>query len=150
MLEAGRNRPSDRRLKLAGYYDPLPLCAPVYRPILVATARALILLATTVPMFWSRLLCMYFANFILEFDAALVGLLLGIGHTGNLALLWQVYSRCFSPQIHFLQRGHRCGDGRAMSSRMAWRTAGNVGRGGGPLILFFHLAVLSRRYWRKA
>src|ERR1700756_2250947 len=24
-----------------------------------------------------------------------------------------------------------------MSSRMAWRTAGNVGRGGGPLILFF-------------
>src|SRR5262249_15523480 len=39
MLEAGRNRPSDRRLKLARYYDPLPLCAPVYRPILVATAR---------------------------------------------------------------------------------------------------------------
>src|ERR1700751_5725806 len=54
-----------------------------------------------------------------------------------LALLWQIYSRCFSLQIHFLQRGHRCGGGRAMSSRMAWRTAGNVGRGGGPLILFF-------------
>src|SRR5246127_3356551 len=56
---------------------------------------------------------------------------------GILALLWQIYSRCFSLQIHFLQRGHRCGGGRAMSSRMAWRTAGNVGRGGGPLILFF-------------
>src|SRR5262249_26593918 len=56
---------------------------------------------------------------------------------GNLALLWQIYSRCFLLQIHFLQRGHRCGGGRAMSSRMAWRTAGNVGRGGGPLILFF-------------
>src|SRR5437660_2586398 len=55
----------------------------------------------------------------------------------RLALLWQIYSRCFSLQIHFLQRGHRCGGGRAMSSRMAWRTAGNVGRGGGPLILFF-------------
>src|SRR5260370_27723934 len=55
----------------------------------------------------------------------------------ELALLWQIYSRCFSLQIHFLQRGHRCGGGRAMSSRMAWRTAGNVGRGGGPLILFF-------------
>src|SRR5262249_35472046 len=54
-----------------------------------------------------------------------------------LALLWQIYSRCFSLQIHFLQRGHRRGGGRAMSSRMAWRTAGNVGRGGGPLILFF-------------
>src|ERR1700745_1298515 len=49
---------------------------------------------------------------------------------------WQIYSRCFSLQIHFLQRGHRCGGGRAMSSRMAWRTAGNVGRGGGPVILF--------------
>src|SRR6476646_8614887 len=47
----------------------------------------------------------------------------------GLALLWQIYSRCFSLQIHFLQRGHRCGGGRAMSSRMAWRTAGNVGRG---------------------
>jgi hypothetical protein len=52
----------------------------------------------------------------------------------DLTLLSQIYSRCFSLQIHFLQRGHRCGGGRAMSSRMAWRTAGNVGRGGGPLI----------------
>jgi hypothetical protein len=55
----------------------------------------------------------------------------------SLALLWQIGSRCVSLQIHFLQRGHRCGGGRAMSSRMARRTAGNVGRGGGPLILFF-------------
>jgi hypothetical protein len=55
----------------------------------------------------------------------------------SLALLWQIYSRCFSLQIHFLQRGHGCDGGPAMSSRMAWRTAGNVGRGGGPLILFF-------------
>jgi hypothetical protein len=54
-----------------------------------------------------------------------------------LALLWQIYSRrCLLP-IHFRQCGHRCGDGRSMSSRMAWRTAGKVGCGGGPLILFF-------------
>jgi hypothetical protein len=45
----------------------------------------------------------------------------------RLALLWQIYSRCFSLQIHFLQCGHRCGGSRAMSSTMAWRTAGNVG-----------------------
>jgi hypothetical protein len=44
----------------------------------------LILLATTVPMLWSRLLFRYFANFILEIDASLIGLLLGTGHTGNI------------------------------------------------------------------
>jgi hypothetical protein len=55
----------------------------------------------------------------------------------SLALLWQIYSRRGSLQIHFRQCGHRCGGGRAMSSRMAWRTAGKVGWGGGPLILFF-------------
>src|SRR5262249_17449919 len=65
-----------------------------------------------------------------------IGLAYMVGYV-LLALLWQIYSRCFLLQIHFLQRGHRCGGGRAMSSRMAWRTAGNVGRGGGPLILFF-------------
>ena len=44
-----------------------------------------------------------------------------------LALLWQIYScRCLL-RIHFRQCGHRCGGGRAMSSRMAWRTAGKVG-----------------------
>jgi hypothetical protein len=45
---------------------------------------ALILLATTVPMLWSRLLFQFFANFILEIDASLIGVLLGTGHTGNI------------------------------------------------------------------
>ena len=29
----------------------------------------------------------------------------------SLALLWQIYSRCCSLQIHFRQYGHRCGGG---------------------------------------
>jgi hypothetical protein len=45
---------------------------------------ALILLATAVPMFWSRLLFQLFANFILEVDASLVGWLLGADRTGNM------------------------------------------------------------------
>jgi hypothetical protein len=45
---------------------------------------ALILLATTVPMFWSRLFFQLFANFILEIDASLVGRLLGVERTGNM------------------------------------------------------------------
>jgi hypothetical protein len=45
---------------------------------------AVILLATTVPMFWSRLLFQFFANFILEIDASLVGWLLGADRTGNM------------------------------------------------------------------
>ena len=45
----------------------------------------------------------------------------------TLALLWQIYSRRFSLQIHFRQCGHRCDGSRAKSSRMAWRTAGKVG-----------------------
>ena len=45
----------------------------------------------------------------------------------SLALLWQIHLRCCSLQIHFLQYGHRCGGSRAISSRIAWRTAGNVG-----------------------
>ena len=45
---------------------------------------AVILLATTVPMFWSRLLFQFFANFILEIDASLVGWLLGTERTGNM------------------------------------------------------------------
>ena len=53
------------------------------------------------------------------------------------ALLWQIYSGRRSLQIHFRQCGHRCGGSRANSSRMAWRTAGKVGCGGGPLIVFF-------------
>src|SRR5260221_2149615 len=45
-----------------------------------------------------------------------------------LALLWQIYSCCFSLQIHFLQRGHRCGGGRAISSKICWRPAGQIAR----------------------
>jgi hypothetical protein len=45
---------------------------------------AIILLATTVPMFWSRLLFHFFANFILEIDASLVGWLLGTERIGNM------------------------------------------------------------------
>jgi len=44
---------------------------------------AIILLATTVPMFWSRLLFKFFANPILEIDASLVAWLLGTGRAGN-------------------------------------------------------------------
>jgi hypothetical protein len=63
---------------------------------------ALILLATTVPMLWSHLLFQYFANFILEIDASLIGLLLGTGHTGNLALLWQIFRVHGIPKSLFL------------------------------------------------
>jgi hypothetical protein len=45
---------------------------------------ALILLATTIPMLWSRLLFEFFANFILGIDAFLVGWLLGSEQTGNM------------------------------------------------------------------
>jgi hypothetical protein len=45
---------------------------------------ALILLAATMPMLWSRLLFQFFANFILEIDASLIGLLLGTERTGNM------------------------------------------------------------------
>jgi hypothetical protein len=85
MLEAGRNCPSDRRLKLARYYDPLPLCAPVYRPILVATARGAHSVRNHRTNVLESFTVYVFRQFILEIDAALVGLLLGIGHTGNLA-----------------------------------------------------------------
>jgi hypothetical protein len=40
----------------------------------------------------------------------------------RLALLWQIYSRRRSRQIHFRQCGHRRGGGQAMSSRIACRT----------------------------
>jgi hypothetical protein len=43
---------------------------------------ALILLAVTVPMLWSRLLFQFFANLILEIDASLVGWILGTHRTG--------------------------------------------------------------------
>jgi hypothetical protein len=44
---------------------------------------SVILLATTVPMFWSRLLFKFLANPILEIDASFVAWLLGTGRTGN-------------------------------------------------------------------
>jgi hypothetical protein len=43
---------------------------------------AFILLATTVPMLWSRLLFQFFANRILKIDASLVGWILGTQRTG--------------------------------------------------------------------
>jgi hypothetical protein len=45
---------------------------------------ALILLATTVPMLWSRLLFQFFANLILQIDASLVGWILGTHRTGDI------------------------------------------------------------------
>ena len=54
-----------------------------------------------------------------------------------LALLWQIYSRRGSLQIHSRQCGHHCGGS----------AAGNARRGGGPL-LFPRLAVLSRQVIR--
>ena len=52
----------------------------------VTTSRrgAYILLATTVPMFWSRMLFQFFSNLILDADASLVSWLLGTHRTGNL------------------------------------------------------------------
>lgn len=45
---------------------------------------AAILLATTVPMFWSRMLFAFFSNFILDIDASLGAWLLGTGRVGNM------------------------------------------------------------------
>jgi len=45
---------------------------------------ALILLALTAPMLWSRLLFQIFAKPILDIDATLVSMLLGTGRTGNM------------------------------------------------------------------
>jgi len=45
---------------------------------------SVILLATTVPMLWSRMLFQFFANQILQIDASLVGWLLGTHRIGNL------------------------------------------------------------------
>jgi hypothetical protein len=51
----------------------------------VASSRrgAVILLAATVPMLWSRLLFQFFANLILQIDASLVGWILGTHRAGN-------------------------------------------------------------------
>jgi hypothetical protein len=45
---------------------------------------ALILLATTIPMLWSRLIFQFFANLILQIDASLVGWILGTHRTGDI------------------------------------------------------------------
>jgi hypothetical protein len=45
---------------------------------------AFILLATTVPMLWSRLLFQFFSNLILQIDASLVGWILGTHRTGDI------------------------------------------------------------------
>jgi hypothetical protein len=45
---------------------------------------AAILLATTVPMFWSRMLFACFSNLILDIDASLGAWLLGTGRVGNM------------------------------------------------------------------
>ena len=52
----------------------------------IAAARrgAVILLAITVPMLWSRMLFHFFANYILAADAWLVSWMLGTHRTGNL------------------------------------------------------------------
>src|SRR5262249_56818140 len=45
---------------------------------------AVILLALSVPMLWSRLVFQFFAKFILDIDATLVARLLGTDRTGNM------------------------------------------------------------------
>jgi hypothetical protein len=52
----------------------------------VASSRrgAFILLATTVPMLWSRLLFQFLANLILQIDASFVGWILGTHRTGDI------------------------------------------------------------------
>ena len=45
---------------------------------------AVILLATTVPMLWSKVLFQFFANLILQIDAALVGWMLGTHRAGDI------------------------------------------------------------------
>jgi hypothetical protein len=62
------------------------LCLYILVSTDVATSQrgAFILLATTVPLLWSRLLFQLFASLILGVDASLVGWLLGTQRTGNL------------------------------------------------------------------
>jgi hypothetical protein len=45
---------------------------------------AIILLATTVPMLWSRLMFQFFANLILQIDASLVAWILGTHRSGDI------------------------------------------------------------------
>src|ERR1051326_9168410 len=50
----------------------------------VRRRAAIILLALTVPMLWSPLLFAFFAKIFLEFDATLVGAVLGTNRSGNI------------------------------------------------------------------
>jgi hypothetical protein len=62
------------------------LCLYIFVSTDVATSQrgASILLATTVPLLWSRLLFQFFASSILGVDASFVSWLLGTQRTGNL------------------------------------------------------------------
>jgi hypothetical protein len=61
----------------------LSLYILVSRDMDTSRRGALILLAATVPMLWSRVLFHFFSNLILGVDASLVGWLLGTHRTGN-------------------------------------------------------------------
>lgn len=54
------------------------------RPLDSLRRGAIVLLALTVPMFWSRLIFNLFAKYILEIDAIFVGWVLGTERRGNL------------------------------------------------------------------
>lgn len=62
------------------------LCLYVILSKSVASTRrgALILLATTVPMLWSRLIFQFLANLILQIDASFVAWILGTQRTGDI------------------------------------------------------------------
>ena len=79
----------------------------------VASSRrgAFILLATTVPMLWSRLLFQFFANLILQIDASLVGWILGTHRTGDIVefadgsgvlVIWPACSSLANVSLAFL------------------------------------------------
>jgi hypothetical protein len=79
----------------------------------VGTLRrgASVLLAVTVPMFWSRMLFHLFANYILAADALLVSRLLGTHRTGNLVefadqsgqlVIWPLCSSLTNVSLAFL------------------------------------------------
>ncbi|MDW6021943.1 hypothetical protein SAZ10_09225 [Mesorhizobium sp. BAC0120] len=67
-------------LGLSGLSIYIALTSP---PGSASRRGAWILLALTVPMFWSRMLFLLMSDTILRFDAVLVGLILGTGRSGN-------------------------------------------------------------------
>lgn len=54
------------------------------KPVASTRRGALILLATTVPMLWSRLIFQFLANLILQIDASFVAWILGTQRTGDI------------------------------------------------------------------